>query len=130
MIKSKRLLRFYFNADGLENALNNLIVTYACRSADSARDGEYWAERIILLIEAKKSLSALWSYLDKVISPFKDEEVETLKEYALLHCGTSALDDKRRREIKRVLIKFVRHVRLLEKFAEGVRLVGEYYCLL
>lgn len=130
MIKSKRLLRFYFNADGLECALDNLITTYACRSADCAKGGEYCAERIISLIEAKKTLSALWGYLDGVVSAFKTDELETLKYYALLRCGIRRLDAARQREVKRVLIKFVRHVRALDRFAEGVRLVGDYYCLI
>lgn len=130
MIKSKRLLRFYFNADGLESALDNLIITYACRSADCAKGGEYCAERILTLIEAKKTLSSLWGYLDGVISAFKQDELATLKYYALSRYGIKRLDGEKQREIKRVLIKFTRHVRSLDRFAEGVRLIGEYYCLI
>ena len=130
MIKSKRLLRFYFNADELERALDNLIITHAYRSADCAKGGEYCSNRIIDLIESKKTLSELWRYLDGVISEFKDGEIETLKGYALSRCGIKRLEETRRREIKRVLVKFVRHARSVERFAEGMRLVGEYYCLI
>lgn len=130
MIKSKRLLRFYFNADGLDNAIDNLIVTYACRSSDCTKSGSFWVKRIASLIEAKDALGLLWSYLDGVVSPFKANEIETLKSYAFLRCGIRRVDDAKRREIKRVLIKFARHARALDRFAEGVRLVGEYYCLI
>lgn len=130
MIKSKRLLRFYFNADRLEGALDNLIVTYACRSADCTKGGEYWAEKIIALIQTKKTLSALWVYLDGVLSAFKREESETLEYYALLRCGIKRLDGAKQREIKRLLIKFTRRLRSLDRFAEGVKLVGEYYCII
>lgn len=130
MINSKRLLRFYFNADELERALNNLILTCACRSADGVRGGEFYAERIIEITEAKKRLAELWQYLDGVISSLKTGELEPLKYYALMRYGIRKLDTVRQREIKRTVIKFSRRVRSLERYAEGVRLVEEYYCLM
>lgn len=130
MIKSKRLLRFYFKADELDGALNNLILTYAYRSADCVKGGEFYAERILAITESKKRLAELWEYLDGIISALKSGEVETLKCYALMRCGIRRLDEAERRAIKRVVIKFSRHARVLARFDEGVRLVGEYYCLL
>ena len=130
MINSKRLLRFYFNVDGLESALNNLITAYACRSVDCTKGGEYWGERIITLIDAKKSLSELWGYLDGVLSGFNTDERGTLKNYALSRFGISRLDEGKKREIKRVLIKFTRRARALGRYADGMRLVWEYYCLI
>lgn len=129
-MKCKQILRFYFNADELERALDNLIITHACRSADCAKGGEYYAKKILAVIGAKEQLSELWRYLDGIISELKDEEVQTLKDYALLRCGIRKLSEAKQREIKRAVIKFSRHARSLERYAEGVRLVGEYYCLM
>lgn len=130
MNNCKRLLRFYFNAEELERALGNLIITHACRSADCAKGGEYYAQKILAVIGAKEQLSELWRYLNGAISELKDEEVQTLKDYALLRCGIRKLNEAKQREIKRAVIKFSRHARSLERYAEGVRLVGEYYCLM
>ena len=130
MNNCKRLLRFYFNADELERALDNLIIMHACRSADCVKGGEYYAERILAVIGAKGKLSELWQYLDGVISALKSDEVQTLKAYALLRYGIRKLDEDRQREIKRAVIKFSRHARSLERFDEGIKLVGEYYCLM
>ena len=129
-MKSKRLLRFYFKADELDRALDNLILNYACRSADCAKGGEFYAERIIVLIGAKEGLSELWHYLEGVISELKEDEVQTLKSYALLRFGIKKLDADSQKRIKCAVIKFTRHARSLERYAEGVRLVGEYYCLM
>lgn len=129
-MNTKRLLRFYFKADELERALDNLILNYACRSADCSKDGEFYAERIIAVIRAKEGLSELWQYLDGVITALKEEEVQMLKSYALLRFGIKKLDIDTQRTIKRAAIKFVRHARSLERYGEGMRLVREYYCLM
>lgn len=129
-MKYKQILRFYFNADELERALENLIMMHACRSADCVKGGEHYAEKILALIEAKEKLSELWQYLDGVISAIKSDEVQVLKSYALMRYGIRRLDEAKQREIKRVVIKFTRHARSLERYPEGVYLVGEYYCLM
>lgn len=129
MTNSKRLLRFYFKADELDGALNNLILSNACRSAACEGRGAYYAERIIALTEAKSKLSALWQYLDGVMLALKSEDVEPLKRYAFMRCGIRRLELDEQHEIKRAVIKFTRHARSLERYADGMRLVGEYYCL-
>lgn len=129
-MKYKQILRFYFNVDELERALDNLILTHACRSADCVKGGEHYAEKILALIGAKEKLSELWQYLDSVISALKSDEVQILKSYALMRYGIRRLDKAKQRAIRRVVIKFTRHARSLERYAEGVYLVGEYYCLI
>lgn len=122
-------MRFYFRADDLDRAIDNLILVNACKSANSAYGGEYFAERILKLIWAKSQLADLWNYLDGVVGELERER-ETLKSYALARCGISNLPCERRREIKRALVKFTRHARRIENFAEGARLVNRYYCLM
>ena len=130
MIKSKRILRFYFKADELNRALDNLIINCACSSADCTKAVERYADKIIKLIGAKGELAGFWRYLDGVISALNERDRDTLREYSLMRCGIKRLNEVRQREIKRAVIKFVRHARSLDRFKEGLRLVGEYYCLI
>ncbi len=125
----KRILRFYFRADALNALMDNIILAYALRSAEGTLRGEYYAGRISEFIGAKVELSSLWNYLDGVISAMREEEVETLKFYALTRKGINGLDEDVRRRVKRSVIKFTRRARGLERFRCGIRLVGEYYCM-
>ena len=129
-MKSKQLIRFYFSAGNINKALDNLILDKALKSANYPGSCEYFAERILLLIDAKKELSELWSYLDNVISSFTQRERSVLKYYGLLRTGVSKLNCARKKEIKRVTVKFTRRAYLVGRYVEGVRLVKEYYCLM
>ena len=129
-MKSKQLIRFYFSAGNINKALDNLILNKALKSANYAKSCEYYAEHILALIDAKKELSRLWNYLDKVMSSLAERERAVLKFYAGLRVGLSKLPLARVREIKRVTVKFTRHARLIERYGEGVRLVKRYYCLM
>lgn len=129
MINSKRLMRFYFRAEELETALDNLILSRALRSAEGVRDADYYAERIIGIIEAKGQLCELWQYLDGVMATLTSADRQALEGYANMRCGVRKLEDAQRLAIKRAQIKFLRHARALDRFSDGVRLVGRYYCL-
>ena len=128
-MKSKQLIRFYFSADNINKALDNLILDKALKSANYPGSCEYFAERILALIDAKKELSKLWGYLDGVLSSFSEGERSVLKFYGTLRTGVSKLSCARVKDIKRVTIKFTRRARFIERYGEGVRLVKEYYCL-
>lgn len=127
-MKSKRLLRFYFGAEGLEGALDNLILKRALGSA--GRDGEGCAEEILALISAKDSLAGLWGYLDKVIKGLGGEVEATLFKYASMRTGLSLSDGEEVKRIKRCLMKFTRRARAIGSFSEGVKLVNFYYALI
>lgn len=129
-MKNKRLLRFYFKADDLERALDNLILHRACASADFVRGGEFYAQKIISLVAAKDELSSLWNYLDGVMTGLAPEEREVLKGYALARCGIKRLPKDSQMEIKKCVVKFVRHARNIKRFGEGIKIVNEYYCLM
>lgn len=130
MINSKRLMRFYFKFEELERVLDNLILTWALRSAEGAKSGDYYAERIIDIIEAKRQLCELWQYIDSVMATLTSGDKQALQGYANMRCGVRKLDDEKRLAIKRAQIKFWRHARAIERFSDGVRIVGEYYCLI
>lgn len=129
-MKSKQLIKFYFSAENVNRALDNLILNKALKSANYGRGCEYYAERIFALIDAKKELSRLWDYLDGVVSSLTEKERSVLKFYGGLRTGLSDLTLARAKEVKRVTVKFTRHARFLERYGEGVRLVKKYYCLM
>ena len=128
-MKSKQLIKFYFSADNVNKALDNLILDKALKSANHTRSCEYYAERITALIGAKEELSRLWSYLDAVVSSLSERERSVLRFYAGLRPGLSKLTLERAKEVKRVTVKFTRHARLIGRYGEGVQLVKKYYCL-
>ena len=128
-MKVKRVLRFYFSADSLETAFDNLIMNNACKSVQPY-SGEIIAEKIFALIEEKEELSRLYSYLDGVISGITVEDRCALESYALMRCGIKRLDEEKRREIKRAAMKFTRRARRLESFVWALRIINKYYSLL
>lgn len=128
-MKSKQLIRFYFSAGNVNKALDNLILDKALKSAACEKSCEYYAERILALIEAKAELGKLWNYLDGVVSSLTQRERTVLKFYGGLRAGLSKLSVRQAKEVKRVTVKFTRHARFLGRFGEGVRLVKQYYCL-
>lgn len=129
-MNGKRLLKFYFGADGLNRALDNIMIKHAMSSGDYLRGGEYYAEKIFAVISAKDELSKLWRYLDGVIASFKDSEKKVLKFYGGMRGGIAKLSQEERREIKRVTVKFSRRARSVERFESAVNLVKKYYCLI
>ncbi len=128
-MKSKRLLKFYFSVDELNASLDGLITFYALKSMESCVGMGGCDEKIIKIAEAKTALGKLWRYLDGVIVGFRAEEREVLKYYAELRTGAKREPAGTFRKIKRVTVKFARRARFTERYAEGVRLVNEYYCL-
>ncbi len=130
-MKSKQLLKFYFAADKLEKAIDNMIYANACKSGlDFMRSGEFYAERMCALIEVKTRLNKLWRYLDGVIGGMNEGDRAALKYYALLRTGISRLSDGDRKAIKRAVVKFVRRARYIERYSLSYTDLKKYYCLL
>ncbi len=126
----KQLLRFYFSAEVLEAAFDNIILKYALSSADCGKCAQYYAHGIIRIIQTKDNLSKLWNYLDSVMKDLTAEERRILCFYGKRRKGTSRLSEDCKKAIKRAAVKFTRHARSVDRFEEGVRLVKEYYCLM
>ena len=124
-VKTKKILRFYFCADSLERALDNLI---NIKSLDLEGDALETANRLCSVIGDKISLEGLWGYLDSVLSTFSDGEKEVLKNYSARR--ENPLSESEAREAKRVLIKFTRRARRLGEFIEEIEVLNRYYCLL
>lgn len=123
-MKVKRVLRFYFSAEKLNGALDNLILKHAL---SPFADGEEAAAKICRLAERKALLSDFWNYLDGVISRMCEGDVRVLEYYALSRGGVSK---DRLKEVKRCAVKFRRRAVRLSAFEEQLRLIGEYWCLL
>ncbi|MDE6586644.1 MAG: hypothetical protein K2K80_08205 [Clostridia bacterium] len=129
-MKCKRLLKFYFYAEGLNAALDRLIAAVAVKSYEVEGNGAECTESILSIIEAKDELCRLWNYLDKVIRSLSGDEIDTLRYYGGLRVGIRKLGKDKVREIKRALIKFRRRARFAERYQRGIELIREYYCLL
>lgn len=129
-MKSKQLIRFYFSASRINQALDNLILYSALKQTDYIRGGEYCAERVCKIIEDKSHLGNLWGYLDGVISSFTVRERAVLKFYAKLRVGLKRLPRQSAKEVKRVVVKFTRHARSVYSYGEGLARLSKYYCLM
>lgn len=127
-MKVKRLLRFYFSADGLDRALNNLMTAAACRSGAEAGRGQESAQRLCALIGAKCELGALWGYLHGVLGGMDGEERQTLADYARRR-GRRPASAEQNRATHRAAVKFARRLGRLERYAEGVKVLERYYFL-
>ena len=127
-MKTKRLFKFYFKAEDIGRALDNLILKYASSQSDWERGGEFCAERVADFVGEKAALEELWGYLDGVMGSLNDGDRAALEKYALAR--TKIKGDKERLEIKRAVMKFRRHARRLERFKEEIEIVDKYYCLL
>ena len=127
-MKVKRILRFYYCAESLERAFDNLIMKIATSSFD--KSSLNCADRLCRIIDEKNELSKLWGYLDGVIPKLSEEERASLEEYARLRCGIKRLGADDVKRIRRAVVKFMRHARRLEDFSRGAQLVYKYYCLL
>lgn len=123
-VKVKGILRFYFSADGLERAFENLIMKKACAPF---ADGLKNAERITEIIEEKTELENLWAYINSVMSGFSEEERGRLREYAARRSKQCICGEK---AVKSAVIKFVRRARRIEEFGKSIEVLRSYYCLM
>lgn len=129
-MKTKRILRFYFYADSLNRAFDNIIYKRACSSAGGAREGGEIAEGICGLIAEKCELGELWEYLDRGAAALTGEELAALESYARLRCGIKRLGEEERKRIRRAAVKFTRRLRGISRFSAALALVDKYYCLI
>lgn len=129
-MKAKAVLRFYFSAEKLEGAIDNLILKTALSSEESF-NGEKCAEKIISLICAKQKLANLYGFLDGVLCGFDKEEIAVLRSYSLMRCGISKLTDERIKLIRKLTVRFSRRAKNgIARHADGLKLIAHYYCLL
>ncbi|MDE7214893.1 MAG: hypothetical protein K2N68_03560 [Clostridia bacterium] len=129
-MKVKRVLKFYYSAEKLNETLDKTITRLALRSADYSEKAESFAEKICKVIETKKNFAALYGYLNEIMCGFCESEIKTLEYYAKLRKGILTLPDGTRREVKRVVTKFTRKCRGLERFKEGLKAVDAYFAVM
>ena len=121
-MRTKRILRFYFSADSLEKAFDNLIINKACAPYSDSLET---AEAICSVIGDKIQLERLWAYLDGILSAFTEEERQILASYSA-RCATKS-DIK---AVKRTVIKFTRRAHRLEEFSDDISVLNKYFCLI
>ena len=122
-MKTKKILRFYFSAESLERAFDNLIINNACAWNLS---GLAAAEKLCSIVGEKICLERLWAYLDKVMATFSESEREILSGYSARYPVFKG-DDK---ALKRTVIKFTRRAHRISDFGEETGVLKKYYCLL
>lgn len=118
---TKKILRFYYSADNLERAFENLIMRRACATDADADD----VERLCTVIGEKIDIQRLWGYLDKVLSGLTEEERVLLEKYAL---GKPIGGERRR--INGAVAKFLRRSWRMDDFSKEISVLEKYYCLL
>lgn len=128
-MKIKNLLRFYFSAGSLNDALDRLITHLAVSSGLDTYGGcELYAERISAIVADKQKLSELWARLDGVISNMTERDRQTLKAYAALRVGAKGGEKK---EFHRAAVKFARRAGgLVAGGGEVFKVLGTYRCLI
>lgn len=126
---SKRLLKFYFCADGIEGALDRLILREACDPSHCA-DALHCAERVQSLVLAKVSLSALWAYIDGVMGQFGEGDRSLLFKYALSCSGFAGVEGATHNAVRRTVVRFMRRARRLGDYAGALALVDGYCAFL
>lgn len=124
-MKTKKILRFYFSAESLDRAFDNLIAHKAC---DCGADAFKAAEGLCDVIGERMGLERLWAYLDGILSVFSDKERGTLHAYSLRRAAP--LKGAALAEAKRSIIKFTRRARRLADFGYGISVLNKYYCLI
>ena len=122
-VKPKKILRFYFGAESLERAFDNLITS---KAFDFGGDTLETAERLCTVIGEKMRLQRLWAYLDSVLSSFSEADRLALKSYS----SRRTFSDADHRAAKRAVIKFTRHARRLGEFEDDFVILKKYYCLI
>ena len=122
---TKKILRFYFGADSLERAFDNLIIN---KAFDFGADTLETAEKLCSVIGEKMRLERLWAYLDGVICSLSEEDKGALSLYASRR-GVP-FNDNERRAVKRAVIKFTRRARRLGEFKGDISILKKYYCLI
>lgn len=125
----KKILRFYYSAGSLNDALDMIIERVALNSWKDG-EGECFC-KVSAVIEVKGELKDFWARLDKVMTSLKEGDLNTLKRYARMRRGISKLSVGDRREIHRALVKFGRRAqKLLENSDRAIKCVYAYYALI
>lgn len=128
-MKIKILLRFYFSAGSLNDALDRLITHLAVSSGLDIYGGcAAYAECIFGIVEVKQKLSELWGRLDGVLQKMTERDRRTLRRYAALRTGVKG---EEKREIHRAAVKFARRAGgLVSGGGEFYRILCAYRCLI
>ena len=123
-MKVKLLLKFYFNAGALNERLDKLITYNACK----AEGGNF--DRIFELIEDKRKLCNLMSYLKGRFEKLTEKDEVALKKYSSIRIDIKKLEDTERREINRAVMKFSRKLNNIGRHEEEIAALKKYRAIL
>ena len=129
-MSGKKLLRFYFRAGALNDALDRLILRSACASALSCAEGEKSAGDVLALVRAKAGLCALRARLHVLLSGLRAEERCLLRRYSCSDRGYAALAEGEAAAVRRLVARIMRRGRGFADHAEAAGYVERYYAFL
>ena len=130
-VKLKRVLRFYFSAGSLNDALDGIITRLAATSWQDIYGGEHTFDRVNRIIAVKEELKSFWARLNGVMEKLPQKDVIALKLYSSLRTGVTALAEGERRQIHSALVKFRRKVgNVISSGGKGYECICAYYALL
>ena len=122
----KKVLKFYFSAERIDERVDKLILKYAL---DAGRSCERSAERICELIEEKRMLSSFWGYLDGIISRLSERERTALKFYAYARQRLADFPEAIIREVRRSAVKFSRRAKNIDLYERERAVAEKYYAV-
>lgn len=130
-VKLKRVLRFYYSAGSLNDALDGVINRLAATSWKDVFGGEHTYDKVYTVIEVKQELNNFWVRLNGVMEKLPQTDFLALKKYASLRTGLTSLDELERRRIHSALVKFSRRARnVLVSAGNGYKCICAYYALI
>lgn len=124
---AKKLVRLNCCAEGLEEALENLILIKALNSKNNLKSFDC-AEEIAVLVSEKAVLSDLNFETEKALCRVSADERLILEEWAATR--TKFDDENKKPALRRASAKFMRRMNMYKNIEEGIEVLDKYYYLL
>lgn len=126
----KKILRFYYSAESLNERLDSLISATASLSWKSGGTALADFSRVEKLVEVKGELSEFYARLCGVMSGMSESDLRTLKSYSSMRTGTGKLSAEAKSEIHRAAVKFARRASgVISSCPQAIKCVKAYYAL-
>lgn len=106
----KKLIKFYYGADGVNAALDGVVRLIALSSWRDAYGGEHAFEEAGRIVGIKAELSALWADLDGVMGGLSAGDALVLEKYSKGRPSEYYGDPDGCRALRRALMKFKRRL--------------------
>lgn len=127
-MKLKRLIKFYFNAEKLNNWLDGMTVFRACTAHAGRAASDF--DRVLEIVCDKIALERLYSYLKVIMDGLTEKDRSVLYGYSLLRMDIKRLRLEEYREYKRAVMKFSRKLIYSKVYLKEFKVLGKYAALI